>query len=85
MVFGLGDLDEVFVKMFSSPIRGDTPASCLGTSETDDQLPIDSGGQPPAATRHFSRPDPDATREEVGAWADEFVATVLGPLAEGDA
>jgi hypothetical protein len=26
-VFGLGDGDEVFVKMFGSPIRGDTPAS----------------------------------------------------------
>jgi hypothetical protein len=34
-VFGLRDGDEVYVKMFSSPIRGDTPASCLADALTD--------------------------------------------------
>src|ERR1017187_803757 len=28
-VFGLRARDKVFVKLFSSPIRGDTPAACL--------------------------------------------------------
>jgi hypothetical protein len=32
LVFGLEHGDEVYVKMFCSPIRGDTPAACLGTS-----------------------------------------------------
>jgi hypothetical protein len=81
-VFGLGDHDEVFVKMFCSPIRGDTPASCLGETKTDDPVTADEDrGQPTTATRHFSRPDPDATSEELDAWARGFVDTILGPLA----
>ncbi len=36
-VFGLGDGDELFVKLFSSPLRGDTPASCLACAGTGEQ------------------------------------------------
>jgi hypothetical protein len=35
-VFGLGANDEVFVKLFSSPIRGDTPTACLADVKRDD-------------------------------------------------
>jgi hypothetical protein len=35
-VFGLGADDMVFVKLFSSPIRGDTPAACLADAKRDD-------------------------------------------------
>ena len=38
-VFGLGDEDEVFIKMFSSAIRGDTPASAEYSTE-DDASPL---------------------------------------------
>jgi hypothetical protein len=37
---------------------------------------------PPGTKRHYSRPDPDMTDEEIDAWADAFVDTVLGDTAE---
>jgi hypothetical protein len=37
---------------------------------------------PPGTKRHCSRPDPDMTDEEIEAWADRFVDTVLGDVVE---
>jgi hypothetical protein len=35
---------------------------------------------PPGTKRHYSRPDPDMTDEEIDAWADRFVDAVLGDV-----
>ena len=32
---------------------------------------------PPGTKRHYSRPDPDMTDEEIDAWAEQFVDAVL--------
>ena len=37
---------------------------------------------PPRTKRHYSRPDPDWTDEEIDAWASDFVEAVLGPVDE---
>jgi hypothetical protein len=67
-VFGLGDDDEVFVKLFSSPIRGDSPAACLADVAT--------GAEEGPAKPVFSRPPDDEA--ELDAWAESFADTLLG-------
>ena len=37
---------------------------------------------PPGTKRHYSRPDPAMTDEEIDAWADRFVDAVLGDGVE---
>ena len=37
---------------------------------------------PPGRKRHYSRPDPDMTDEEIDAWAEGFVDAVLGEVVE---
>jgi hypothetical protein len=37
---------------------------------------------PPGTKRHYSRPDPEMTDEEIDAWADQFVDAVLGDTVE---
>ena len=36
----------------------------------------------PGAKRHYSRPDPDMTDDEIERWAEEFVEAVLGEVVE---
>ncbi len=37
---------------------------------------------PPGTKRHYSRPDPDMTDEEIDVWAEQFVEAVLGNVVE---
>lgn len=39
---------------------------------------------PPGTMRHYSRPDPDMTDEEIEAWAEHFVNAVLGNVVEDE-
>ena len=39
---------------------------------------------PPGTKRHYSRPDPDMTDEELDAWAEHFVDAILGTDHEGE-
>ena len=71
-VFGLRARDKVFVKLFSSPIRGDTPAACLADAGRDEQQPMTERSARPV----FSRPPEDDA--ELDAWANNFVNAVLG-------
>jgi hypothetical protein len=68
-VFGLGDNDEVFVKLFSSPMRGDTPAACLADAgDTHDREPSNGGLQWPTGWGGG-----------VGLMGHRLVNAVLGP------
>jgi len=46
-VFGLGAGDHVFVKLLSSPLRGNTPAAALDDAATDEPVLVDN--TPPTA------------------------------------
>jgi len=70
-VFGLGASDDVYVKLFSSPIRGDTPAACLADAGRDERTPTTDRSARPV----FSRPP--NTEAELDAWAESFVNAVL--------
>ena len=37
---------------------------------------------PPGTKRHYSRPDPDMTDEEIDAWAEQFVELVPTDTAQ---
>ncbi len=76
-VFGLTEGDLVLLKMFSSPIRGDTPASPVVVEESEPE-----STEPPGTSRTYARPDPDASYDELKAWARSFVDAVLGDLVE---
>ena len=39
---------------------------------------------PPGTKRHYSRPDPGMTDEEIDVWAERFVSAVLGDPVEED-
>ena len=39
---------------------------------------------PPGTRRHYSRPDPDMTDDEIDAWAAQFVDAVLDDTTEQD-
>ena len=71
-VFGLRARDKVFVKLFSSPIRGDTPAACLADVGRDEQAPMTDRSATPVLSRP---PDDEAALD---AWANAFVNAVLG-------
>ena len=71
-VFGLRTRDKVFVKLFSSPIHGDTPAACLADAGRNEQAPMTERSARPV----FSRPPDDDA--ELDAWANDFVNAVLG-------
>jgi len=38
----------------------------------------------PSTKRHYSRPDPDMTDEELEAWAADFADAILGTANEGE-
>ena len=38
---------------------------------------------PPWTKRHYARPDPDMTDEEIAEWAAQFVDAVLGTGQDG--
>lgn len=72
-VFGLGDGDKVLVKLFSSPIRGHTPASpsVLEVVSLDDISTglIDPFGGPDGEDPEFFGPDPEVGQDELnGPW-----------------
>jgi hypothetical protein len=71
-MFRLGADDEVFVKLFSSPIRGDTPAACLADTGTERTATVTERTPRPV----FSRPPDDDA--ELDTWANDFVNAVLG-------
>lgn len=85
-LFELGSDDEVFIKLFSSTIRGDTPASPEYSTEEDasplperasseGDIPTTSAEEPlPQIAHHYFRPNLDASDEEleedIRAWLD---------------
>jgi len=82
-VFGLGDGDEVFVKLFGSPIRGDTPASPEYKVDVIADLSR-PGHVPGAESRIYAWVDPDLTNVELDGFASRFVDQLLGwPCGDG--
>ena len=63
-LFGLSDEDEVFVKIFSSPIRGDTPAGPMYEADTA-HVEVEDTPARTTAHRHYFRPNVDATDQEM--------------------
>jgi hypothetical protein len=76
-VFGLGEADKIFVKLFSSPLRGHTPASPTyeEAGEPDDvesQL-IDPFGGPDGEDPDIFGPDPEVGQDELnGPWETTY-------------
>ena len=78
-VFGLTDGELVLVKMFSSPVRGGTPASPVVVEEFEPEST--SASRP---SRSYSRIAAYASDEEAEAGASRFVDSVLGTGRERD-
>ena len=64
-LFGLKDEDKVFIKLFSSAIRGDTPASAIAQCEPD--TGHDALGVDPVSTDK----EHDQMAEAVIEWIEE--------------
>ncbi len=77
VVFGLELEDTLAVRMFSSPVRGDTPASSLRSGESDPEL-IDPFGGPDDELDPDIYPDPTADDPPFGDEPvdDDHAATV---------
>ena len=88
-VFGLGDGDELFVKLFGSPIRGDTPAGpvydaddALADADADDPFQGDWCG-----TRFIEdmfAPRVGLTDEQIEAAAEEVGGRLWDDYVRGD-
>ena len=87
-VFGLGDGDKVFVKMFSSPLRGHTPASpsVQEVREPDDNASelIDPFGGPDGEDPDIFGPDPEVGIDELnGPWDADTEGVAEAALQSG--
>ena len=76
-LFGLDDEDEVFVKVFSSCLRGNTPATPIYEADTDNVEEGDTAAQ--TSPRHYFRPNMDASDEEMEADIRVWLGGILGP------
>jgi hypothetical protein len=72
-LFGFGEDDQLRVKMFSSPNRGNTPAG--------PEYEPDTGTERVVPARHYFRPDLDQSDEELGAEIETLMEMVLGPAS----
>jgi hypothetical protein len=77
-LFGLGDDNEVLVKMFSSTLRGDTPASPV--YETD----ITKRERNQLTQVHYLRPDVENSDDDLLATAETWLDAILGKVESGD-
>jgi hypothetical protein len=75
-LFGLDDEDEVFVKVFSSCIRGNTPAGPIYEVDAD-SVEQEAAIARPTPRRYF-RPNVDGSDEEQEADISAWLGAVLG-------
>ena len=76
-VFGLDSWDRLNVKLFSSPNRGNTPAS---PEYVGDDLPSDIDVSP--SDRLFVRVDPDTCNEDLVRAVNDALDRVFGPVRD---